>query len=160
MRECHVLVEYDLSALERPARVIGLFATVEDAEYWAEQQLHSPWDVVSYVPYQTAVSTPADPRIAAGLLAAGQPRKKGTAVPRSETARVPLSVDEVRGLTWQRSSFSNGAGGLCLEISAGPGGQILLRESDRPTELIATDKARLGAFLRGVQAGEFDRLTV
>ncbi len=81
-------------------------------------------------------------------------------MPKTENARVPLTVDEVSELTWQKSSFSNGSGGMCLEISAGPGGQILLRESDRPTELIATDKARLGAFLRGVQAGEFDHLTV
>ncbi len=160
MRETHVLVEYDQSALERPVRVVGLFATVEDAEHWAEQHLASAWDVVSYSPHQTAASTPADLRIAAGLLAAGRPWKEGTAMQKSETARVPLSADEVGNLTWQKSSFSNGAGGMCLEISAGPDGKILLRESDRPTELIATDKPRLDAFLRGAQAGEFDHLTV
>ncbi|MFF8957851.1 DUF397 domain-containing protein [Streptomyces sp. NPDC014894] len=58
-------------------------------------------------------------------------------------------------ITWQKSSFSGGNGPNCVEI-AHHDGSILLRESDTPTTVITTDRAKLAAFIQGVKAGEFD----
>ncbi|MCM2420981.1 DUF397 domain-containing protein [Streptomyces sp. RKAG293] len=62
----------------------------------------------------------------------------------------------VTRITWQKSSFSEGNGN-CVELAMGLGG-ILVRESDRPDEVISTTPARLRAFVSGIKAGEFDHL--
>ncbi|MFI2210246.1 DUF397 domain-containing protein [Streptomyces sp. NPDC020141] len=58
-------------------------------------------------------------------------------------------------IQWQKSSFSGGNGPDCVEI-AQHDDSILLRESDAPTTVITTDRAKLAAFIQGVKAGEFD----
>ncbi|MEO3972577.1 DUF397 domain-containing protein [Streptomyces sp. CAU 1734] len=58
---------------------------------------------------------------------------------------------------WQKSSFSGGGGENCVEI-AREGNGVLIRESDAPGTVIATDRAKLAAFIQGVKAGEFDHL--
>ncbi|MET9297600.1 DUF397 domain-containing protein [Streptomyces sp. NPDC003077] len=57
---------------------------------------------------------------------------------------------------WQKSSFSEGGTEACVEISAGPAGTSYLRESDAPTEIIATDSAVLLSLMRVVREGRFD----
>ncbi|MEV8393257.1 MULTISPECIES: DUF397 domain-containing protein [unclassified Streptomyces] len=59
-------------------------------------------------------------------------------------------------ITWQKSSFSQGAG-ECVEISAASG-KILIRESDSPDNIVSTSRERLGALILGIKAGEFDHL--
>ncbi|MCQ4080358.1 DUF397 domain-containing protein [Streptomyces sp. RB6PN25] len=61
-------------------------------------------------------------------------------------------------LAWQKSSFSTGGQGECVEVAASAHGQIHLRESDRPGEVLTTTARKLEAFLKGVKAGEFDDL--
>jgi hypothetical protein len=61
-------------------------------------------------------------------------------------------------LAWQKSSYS-ASGSECVEVAAGEGGVIHLRESDRPDQIITTTSAKLAAFIKGVKAGEFDRFT-
>ncbi|MFD5385057.1 DUF397 domain-containing protein [Streptomyces sp. NPDC127074] len=58
-------------------------------------------------------------------------------------------------LTWQKSSFSDGAGPNCVELAAAPGG-IHIRESDEPDAVLRTGPAALGALIRAVKAGRLD----
>ncbi|MCM2389006.1 DUF397 domain-containing protein [Streptomyces albipurpureus] len=58
-------------------------------------------------------------------------------------------------IQWQKSSFSGGNGPDCVEIASHED-TILIRESDTPTDIITTDRAKLAAFIQGVKAGEFD----
>ncbi|MFG2173359.1 DUF397 domain-containing protein [Streptomyces niveus] len=59
-------------------------------------------------------------------------------------------------IKWQKSSFSGADDSPnCVELAEADG-QILLRESDAPNTVVATDRAKLRAFLLGVKAGEFD----
>ena len=42
---------------------------------------------------------------------------------------------------WQKSSFSSSTpNGDCLELAAGPGGTVLLRESARPAAVLPADR--------------------
>ncbi|RKT06149.1 uncharacterized protein DUF397 [Streptomyces sp. 3211.6] len=59
-------------------------------------------------------------------------------------------------IPWQKSSKSADTGD-CLEAAAHHG-QILIRESDDPTQIVTTTPAKLAAFIEGVKAGEFDHL--
>ncbi|MFE3016975.1 DUF397 domain-containing protein [Streptomyces sp. NPDC059256] len=56
---------------------------------------------------------------------------------------------------WQKSTFSGANDPNCVEI-ASQDNTILIRESDSPTAVITTDRAKLAAFIQGVKAGEFD----
>ncbi|MFF8957850.1 DUF397 domain-containing protein [Streptomyces sp. NPDC014894] len=62
-----------------------------------------------------------------------------------------------RTIHWQKSSFSGAEGADCIEM-ARLASTILLRESNTPTTVITTDRAKLAAFIQGVKAGEFDHL--
>ncbi|WP_326597470.1 DUF397 domain-containing protein [Streptomyces sp. NBC_01803] len=59
---------------------------------------------------------------------------------------------------WQRSSFSSGAEGTCVELAQHDAG-LLLRESDAPRSVVMTSAARLAALLGGVKGGRFDGLS-
>ncbi|MEX2984409.1 DUF397 domain-containing protein [Streptomyces sp. C36] len=54
---------------------------------------------------------------------------------------------------WQKSSFSTGPEGACLEAALTPGGLIRLRESDRPADVITTTPTTWATLLRTVKAG-------
>ncbi|MFI6701102.1 DUF397 domain-containing protein [Streptomyces sp. NPDC050509] len=58
--------------------------------------------------------------------------------------------------TWQKSSFSQGAG-ECIEISGGAE-KILIRESDSPETIVATGPEGLGVLILTIKAGEFGHL--
>jgi hypothetical protein len=63
------------------------------------------------------------------------------------------SVDENK---WVKSSFSNGTGGSnCVEVKTA-GGLVYTRHSKLPNHVTAYSKDEWVAFLKGVQAGEFD----
>lgn len=53
---------------------------------------------------------------------------------------------------WQRSSYCGGGGNNCVEIAATDNG-IALRESDRPTELLATSPKALDSLLLSLKEG-------
>nr|WP_055472875.1 DUF397 domain-containing protein [Streptomyces pathocidini] len=62
-------------------------------------------------------------------------------------------------LAWQKSSFSTGAEGECVEVATAADGLIRLRESDDPAVVVTTAPGRWGAFLQRIKAGECDGLT-
>jgi hypothetical protein len=59
--------------------------------------------------------------------------------------------------TWQKSTFSDGAGDNCVELAASPDA-IHLRESDAPGAIVSTDRTALSALIIAIKAGEFDHL--
>ncbi len=60
-------------------------------------------------------------------------------------------------LHWQKSSYS-GENMDCVEI-ASDGHAVHIRESDEPSTVITTTKAKLAAWIQGAKASEFDHLT-
>jgi hypothetical protein len=83
-------------------------------------------------------------------------------------------LEQHSGMTWRKSSFSNGTGGDCVEVAlwnencdeaesaahkAGIGPLIALRDSKDPDgpKLYFT-RSEFAAFRRGLVAGEFDDL--
>ncbi|MFI1184586.1 DUF397 domain-containing protein [Streptomyces sp. NPDC020799] len=60
-------------------------------------------------------------------------------------------------IKWRKSSRSTEAEGNCLEVAVYKG-EILIRESDYPNDVIRTTPAKLRAFIEGAAAGEFDDL--
>ncbi|MFD8377750.1 DUF397 domain-containing protein [Streptomyces sp. NPDC059679] len=61
-------------------------------------------------------------------------------------------------LKWQKSSYSGAGGENCVEL-ARRADTTLIRESDDPRVVVSTTPMRLAAFIAGVKAGDFDRLT-
>ncbi|MFI9323326.1 DUF397 domain-containing protein [Kitasatospora aureofaciens] len=57
-------------------------------------------------------------------------------------------------LNWQKSGFS-GDQANCVEI-ASAGELVHIRESDDPTTVVTTTRAKLHAWINGAKAGEFD----
>ncbi len=67
-----------------------------------------------------------------------------------------LAGVEVSGLSWMTSSYSNGAGGMCVEV-APLGAGMVVRDSKNPAgAVLAFSAAEWDAFLSGARAGEFD----
>lgn len=62
-------------------------------------------------------------------------------------------------LAWVHPAASNGAGGMCVEVAAVPGG-VVLRDSAKPHTLLSFSVAEFDIFLRAVDAGEFDQFRV
>ncbi|MFE1285419.1 DUF397 domain-containing protein [Streptomyces sp. NPDC058751] len=50
-------------------------------------------------------------------------------------------------LTWQKSSFSTGGEGNCIELAASATGHIHLRESDRPDDVATSTPHALAGLL-------------
>ncbi|MFF7883630.1 DUF397 domain-containing protein [Streptomyces sp. NPDC020794] len=51
-------------------------------------------------------------------------------------------------LEWQKSSFSGGPEGNCVNVATAPDGTIRLRESDEPRTVLATTPKGLAALLQ------------
>ncbi|WP_328769994.1 DUF397 domain-containing protein [Streptomyces sp. NBC_00286] len=51
-------------------------------------------------------------------------------------------------LDWQKSTFSGGPQGECVNVALAPDGTLRLRESDEPSTVLATGPAPLAALLR------------
>ncbi|MGW1757039.1 DUF397 domain-containing protein [Streptomyces mirabilis] len=61
-------------------------------------------------------------------------------------------------LTWQKSSFSGGGEGNCVELAAAAtSGRIHLRESDQPHEVATTTPHALAGLLNALKSGLPDR---
>lgn len=62
------------------------------------------------------------------------------------------------GLHWRKSTISNFQG-QCVELAVLPDGGVTVRNSRFPAGAhITYTRAEMAAFVRGVQAGEFDDL--
>ncbi|MFJ2783413.1 MULTISPECIES: DUF397 domain-containing protein [unclassified Streptomyces] len=75
----------------------------------------------------------------------------------------PSRTGNVREMTdptaWQKSSFSGADNNQnCVRVSLSGSGTIELVESAIPEAIVATSRANFAAFVRGVEAGEFDHL--
>jgi Domain of unknown function (DUF397) len=57
---------------------------------------------------------------------------------------------------WQKSTFSNGSGGACVEVARNLSGIIAIRDSKDPqgAHLVLSPR-QWDAFLGGVRAGEY-----
>jgi hypothetical protein len=59
---------------------------------------------------------------------------------------------------WRISSFS-GNNGSCVEVAALPDGRIAVRNSNRrEAGTVTFTRSEMGAWIKGVKAGEFDDL--
>ncbi|MEV0279252.1 DUF397 domain-containing protein [Streptomyces sp. NPDC050610] len=56
-------------------------------------------------------------------------------------------------LTWQKSSFSTGDHGECVEVAAAPGGLVFLRESDRPGDVLSVAPVAMRMLMARIKAG-------
>lgn len=74
-----------------------------------------------------------------------------------KNAAKPVMSDHTP-LAWRTSSYSNGAGGMCVEV-ARVGDGVAVRDSKNPDgAILAFSGAEWQAFLAGARAGEFDLL--
>ncbi|WP_406331627.1 DUF397 domain-containing protein [Streptomyces sp. NBC_00203] len=55
-------------------------------------------------------------------------------------------------LDWQKSTFSGGPQGECVNVATAPDGTIRLRESDAPQTVITTAPQGLTALLRHIKS--------
>ncbi|MFC4500526.1 MULTISPECIES: DUF397 domain-containing protein [Streptomyces] len=53
---------------------------------------------------------------------------------------------------WQKSSFSSGGEGNCVELTASAPTHLHLRESDRPDEIATATPRALAHFLRALKS--------
>ncbi|QFQ97624.1 DUF397 domain-containing protein [Streptomyces phaeolivaceus] len=60
-------------------------------------------------------------------------------------------------LGWQKSSFSSGGEGNCIELAAATAYHIHLRESDRPDQITTATPRALAHLLRTVKGGSLGR---
>ncbi len=56
-------------------------------------------------------------------------------------------------LTWQKSSFSGGGEGSCVELAAAAPHHVHLRESDHPHEIAMATPRALAHLLHTIRAG-------
>ncbi|MDQ0992627.1 DUF397 domain-containing protein [Streptomyces sp. V3I7] len=52
--------------------------------------------------------------------------------------------------SWQKSTYSE-EGSSCVYLATAPTGTILLRESDEPETILATDQRQLGALITALR---------
>jgi hypothetical protein len=63
----------------------------------------------------------------------------------------------MNALDWQKSSFSGGAEGDCVNVAATPDGTLHLRESDDPTTVLSATPGQLAALLQHLAPAENPR---
>jgi hypothetical protein len=72
-----------------------------------------------------------------------------------------MHASDLSRATWRKSSYSNGTGGSCVEITelAGPASEhrIAVRDSKNPSgPVLAFTTSEWRAFTAGIKAGEFE----
>jgi hypothetical protein len=58
-------------------------------------------------------------------------------------------------LSWQKSSFSGGGEGECVELAATATGRVHLRESDRPGDVASSTPRALASLLLVLKDGSW-----
>ncbi|MFC9856273.1 MULTISPECIES: DUF397 domain-containing protein [unclassified Streptomyces] len=72
-----------------------------------------------------------------------------------------VSADAITGVTWVKSSLSDGIGGNCVEIARLTEGHVALRNSrDTSGPALVYTSGEWNAFLQSAKDGEFDGMTV
>ncbi|MFF9346627.1 DUF397 domain-containing protein [Streptomyces sp. NPDC014734] len=72
-----------------------------------------------------------------------------------------VSANLITGVTWVKSSLSDGIGGNCVEIARLAEGHVALRNSrDTCGPALVYNSGEWEAFLQGAKDGEFDSMTV
>ena len=62
-----------------------------------------------------------------------------------------MRADELRGITWVKSSWSGPTGGNCVEMAVVGGGTVAVRNSRHPAgPALVFTAAEWGAFIHGV----------
>nr|WSZ96576.1 DUF397 domain-containing protein [Streptomyces sp. NBC_00857] len=65
--------------------------------------------------------------------------------------------DVPTGLNWVRAAGEGDTGpGPWIEVAAGSGDLVHLRETSAPDTVVTTTQVKWDAFMKGVMAGEFD----
>ncbi|WP_322767844.1 DUF397 domain-containing protein [Frankia sp. Cr1] len=73
---------------------------------------------------------------------------------KDRTRKPTLDGFDPDAVTWTTSSFSNGAGGMCVEAGAHDGG-VVVRDSKSPNgPVLSFSRAEWAAFVDGVENGE------
>ncbi|MGH3779224.1 MAG: DUF397 domain-containing protein [Pseudonocardiaceae bacterium] len=72
------------------------------------------------------------------------------------------TVEALVQVQWRKSSFSEDGGSngsTCVEVAALPDGRVAVRNSNHPgAGVVFFTRAEMGAWLKGVKAGQFDDL--
>ncbi|MDQ2790232.1 MAG: DUF397 domain-containing protein [Actinomycetota bacterium] len=72
------------------------------------------------------------------------------------------TVEALAQPQWRKSSFTEEGGsngGTCVEVAALQDGRIAVRNSNHPgAGVVFLTRAEMGAWLKGVKAGQFDDL--
>jgi len=75
------------------------------------------------------------------------------------TTSQELSPEDLAGIAWRISGFSNGSGDTCVEVGplADGSGRVAVRHSNHPDgAILVYTAAEWAAFTGGVRDGEFD----
>ncbi len=75
------------------------------------------------------------------------------------TENITTTIPKIdsNAVNWRKSSYSNGAGGMCVEVADVDGG-VVVRDSKNPSgPVLAFTDGEWDAFLAGARDGEFDR---
>lgn len=65
-------------------------------------------------------------------------------------------MDDLKGTTWRKSSYSGGSGGECIEVADGTPGLVPVRDSKDPSgPALAFSASSWSAFVADVKAGRF-----
>ncbi|WP_322752383.1 DUF397 domain-containing protein [Frankia sp. Cas3] len=75
----------------------------------------------------------------------------------TENTRLASPTIDAETADWRKSSYSNGAGGMCVEVAVADEG-VFVRDSKNPSgPVLAFTGGEWEAFLAGARDGEFDR---
>lgn len=66
-------------------------------------------------------------------------------------------MTEFRAAGWRKSSYSDGAGGTCVEVASVPGAFGVRDSKDRDGGMLVFGLASWSSFAAGVKTGWFDR---
>jgi hypothetical protein len=58
-------------------------------------------------------------------------------------------------LTWQKSSFSTGGEGECVELATAPTGGVHFRESDEPAQIATASPVAMRGLFSAIRRGGF-----
>ncbi len=73
---------------------------------------------------------------------------------KDRTHKPNLDGFDPESVTWSTSSFSNGAGGMCVEAAAHDGGVVVRGSKNPDGPVLSFSRVEWAAFVDGVENGE------